>query len=128
MIVLQNIARLRRKEAPIVAAQEALRRTDSAILEAQSVVKAAMEREKFLTEERERDAARLEAAEKALEDFFAGHSPEWRERLLAEATRADRDALPTAPLEKARAHFPPRADGGKDFTINKVTGERERVR
>jgi hypothetical protein len=127
-VTLQATARLRTVEAPVVAAEGALRRTDGEILNAEGIVRVALEKVQALKDEKERANTRLGDAKTAVENFFSGHSAEWRVRLVAETARPDRDASPAPPPEKARAFFPPRADGGKEFTINKATGELERVR
>lgn len=125
-VTLQAMARLRAVEVPVVAAEGALRRTDGEIVNAEGIVRVALEKVQSLKDERERAATRLEAAKKAVEDFFSGHSPEWRLRLVAEAKRPDRETLP--PDNTPRRHFVPRGPNeGKIFRWNPRTMQNEEI-
>lgn len=110
-VTLQAMARLRAVEAPVVTAEGALRRTDGEIVNAEGIVRVALEKVQALKNEKERATTRLEAAKKAVEDFFSGHSPEWRERVIAEAARTDRDVLPAPAAKPGSGAFRPGRDG-----------------
>lgn len=126
---LQTGARVRRLQAPIAKAEGDLRRLTGEIENAREILKSLGQRINSLELERGEKEIAIERAKTPLEEFFAGRSPEWRERALAEAARTDRDALPPAPPpERAKAHFAPREDGGKDYVWNSTTNQRERVR
>jgi hypothetical protein len=124
----QTDARVRRLQSQVGKPESDLRRVISEIANSKEIVKSINERVEALeTEKLEKEAA-VQRAQAPLEEFFAGKSEAWK-AAFSEATRTDRDALPTSPPEKARAHFPPPAPGDpKVFTPNKETGVMERVR
>jgi hypothetical protein len=126
---LQAGARIRKLQAQRAKPESDLRRVRSELSNSREVAKSILERcEQLEVEIAEKEAA-VERAGKPLEKFFNGKSEAWKEKALAESVRADRDALPAEPPEKARAHFPQPAPGDpKVFTPNKETGVMERVR
>lgn len=125
---LQTGAQIRRLQAQAAKPESDLRRVRSELSNSREVGKSIHEGIAALeVEEKEKEAA-VERARKPLEEFFSGKPEAWKEKALAEAARSDRDALPSSPPEKARAHFPPRLDGGEDFVVNRATGELERFR
>lgn len=125
-VTLQVVARLRAVEAPVPTAEGALRRTDGEIVNAEGIVRVALEKVQSLKAEREKAASRLEDAQKAVEDFFSGHSPEWRERVIAEAKRTDRETPPpdNTPLRRFASRDP---DGPKMYRWNPKTMRNEEI-
>lgn len=123
-VTREAMARLRAVEAPVPAAEGAMRRTDGEIVNAEGIVRVALEKVQSLKAEREKAVSRLKDTQKAIKDFFSGHSPEWRERLMAEAKR-DRETPPPDD-QPLRRHFVQRDPGGpKVYRWNPGTMQHE---